>query len=231
MELKNAFSEQLLIRGNHRGAKLWTSIFSYVKHLGLRLSTIIYGVSPFRRTADSVALRDVWAPATINSKAQRRRTAGGVPLPLVRARATARKYSTTIVCTDVFYCKMAMLQRYQQILCQRISLNAAAFCAPFPNILTTRPHFFRAQIRFPWPIFCCQLLGPAIANIACTLALMRPTCKRASQMPAHSPRLCRSARFQRTATSDLNLIDALAPSRRRRSKVMSSWEDAAAAAA
>ena len=165
-------------------------------------------VSP---AADSVALRDVWAPTTIDSKAQRRRTAGGVPLPLVRARATARKCSTTFVCTDVFYCKEAMLQRCQQILCQRISPNTACFCAPSPNILTTRPHFFSRPIRFPWPAFCCQLLDPAIANVACTLAIMQLACKRAPQMPDHSPRLYCSARFQRTLVRRLNLVDAPAP--------------------
>ena len=106
-----------------------------------------------RQPADSVALRDVWAPTTADSKAQRRRTAGGVPLPLVSARAPARKCSTTTVCTDVFHCKVAVLQRCQQILCQRISLNAAAFCAPFPNILTTRPHFFPRPNTFPMAHF------------------------------------------------------------------------------
>ena len=111
-----------------------------------------------RPSADSVALRDVWAPTTIDSKAQRRRTAGGVPLPLVRARATARKYSTTFVCTDVFYCKEAMLQRCQQILCQRISPNTACFCAPSPNILTTRPHFFFRANTLP---MACFLLSTA----------------------------------------------------------------------
>ena len=43
---------------------------------------------------------------------------------------------------------------------------------------------------------------------------MQPTCKHASQMPAHGPRLCCSARFRRTVTSDPILIDALTPSRR-----------------
>ena len=47
--------------------------------------------------------------------------------------------------------------------------------------------FFRTQIRFPWPVFCCQLLDPAIANVACTLAHMQLACKRTSQMPAHNP--------------------------------------------
>ena len=105
------------------------------------------------QAADSVALRDVWAPTTIDSKAQRRRTAGGVPLPLVRARAAARNRSSITACTDVFHCSMTTLQRCQQFLCHRISLSAAFFCAPFPNILMTRPNFLRAQMRFPWPGF------------------------------------------------------------------------------
>ena len=144
--------------------------YRYITTAGHPLSAAVYRVVPktayvraahkkvprgtyVRQPADSVALRDVWAPTTADSKAQRHRTAGGVPLPLVSARAPARKCSTTTVCTDVFHCKVAVLQRCQQILCQRISLNAAAFCAPFPNILTTRPHFFPRPNTFPMAHF------------------------------------------------------------------------------
>ena len=50
------FSEQLLIRGNHRGTKIWTSIFPYVKHLsyGLRTppwTTKVYGLRQVEFTA------------------------------------------------------------------------------------------------------------------------------------------------------------------------------------
>ena len=57
------------------------------------------------QAADSVALRDVWALTTIDSEAQRRRTAGGVPLPLVRARATARKCSSITACNRYTFAK------------------------------------------------------------------------------------------------------------------------------
>jgi hypothetical protein len=72
-------------------------------------------------------------------------------------------------------------------------------------------NFFRAQIRFPWPVFCCQLLDPAIANVACTLAHMQLACKRTSQMPAHNPELCCSALSHRTLVRRLNPVDAPTP--------------------
>ena len=50
-------------------------------------------------------------------------------------------------------------------------------------------------------------------------------------MPAHGPRLCCSARFRRTVTSDPILIDALTPSRRAAAAAAAAIARAAAAVA
>ena len=96
------------------------------------------------QAADSVALRDVWALTTIDSEAQRRRTAGGVPLPPVSARTRARKCSTTVVCNRCFLLQGGNASALSTFSLPGDGFQLCCFCARLSNILTTRPHFFSA---------------------------------------------------------------------------------------
>ena len=69
-----------------------------------------------KHTADSAALGGVWALAIQDTEKPRRRMAGGVPRPLVRARARARNCSPHHCLQQIHFCKMTILQRCQHFL-------------------------------------------------------------------------------------------------------------------
>ena len=108
--------------------------------------------------AVSAALRGVWALTTFSLNAQRRRTAGGVPRPLVSAKTRARNCSPNHCVQQIHFCTMTVLHRCQHFLHQRMSCNSAFSQRAIPEYFNDPPAFFPSPIALP---MACFLLSTA----------------------------------------------------------------------
>ena len=92
------------------------------------------------------------------------------------------------------------------VLCRVWACIRAVIETSLPKAQST-PHFFPSPNALP---MACFLLSTVFDPTKLPMLLAQLACERTSQMPAHNPELCYSARFHRTLVRRPNLIDALA---------------------